>query len=261
MKKMISTIMTFLLVPMLVFSTQVFAAEDNYQNNVVIDPGNGDDKVDDSLILEELEQYRAAGLATKVYEDDLKTVYEVIVEPVNIPGKSEDSKDEKLVSSTLTFFIPKNNSSEYVDDVQDMGSTIKKVDAISRATAGQQLRNWRLVGNQFYTPGDGTPYQIEGPANFQLNATTRSHWSINGNFSAMIQSIIEVHIGGYSGKENTLSWTLNVNIPQGYYRKIQVWEYLTKYAFDIYFGHTFISSGSAYRPNGGLKVTNNLYRK
>lgn len=58
MKKMISTIMTFLLVPMLAFSTQVFAAEDNYQNNVVIDPGNGDDKVDDSLILEELEQYR-----------------------------------------------------------------------------------------------------------------------------------------------------------------------------------------------------------
>ena len=119
-----------------------------------------------------------------------------------------------------------------MDDVQDMGSTIKKVDAISRATAGQQLRNWRLVGNQFYSPGDGTPYQIEGPANFQLNAMTRSHWSINGNFSAMIQSMIEVHIGGYSGKENTLSWTLNVNIPQGYYRKIQVWEYLTKWVME-----------------------------
>lgn len=64
-KKIISTIMTFLLVPMLAFPTQVFAAEDNYQNNVVIDPGNGDDKVDDSLILEELEQYKACGIGYK----------------------------------------------------------------------------------------------------------------------------------------------------------------------------------------------------
>lgn len=36
---------------------------------------------------------------------------------------------------------------------------------------------------------------------------------------------------------------------------------ITTTFFDVYLSNYFVSSHSAYKPNGGLRITNNLYKK
>lgn len=211
---------------------------------------------DKQTVLDEIKNLKDFGCNVKIHDDGSNTIYEIEITDKNI---LKTSGNDNLISSTLTYIIPKTEIKKQSNILES--SILKDLDAVTRATAAPELRNWTYVGNSFYEPSDGTPYKIEGPANFSLSATTTSHWEINGSIAYNVKQVVEGKIGGSAGQENKRTWSINIDIPNGYYRKIEVWEYLTKYAFDTYLGNFFISSGTAYKPNGGLKITNNLYKK
>lgn len=255
---------TFLAVSLclgLSFPTELHAQENGIRDKLGKNPTSFRSKRDDSDVINELERFRSLGLATKVHEDETKKIYEVTINDPEILKKSDNKKDGELVSTTLTYILPKNPIHEEFNNSYDSALIDEGVDAISRATASPELKNWRYIGNRFYDENDGTPYRVDGPARFNLNVETISYWEVSGSLGFNIKKIVEAKIGGEIGGKNSKSWTVNVRVPSGYYREIEVWEYLTKYRFDVYLSNYLVSSHSAYKPNGGLRITNNLYKK
>lgn len=150
-------------------------------------------------ILKELEMYKKAGLAVKVLDDDLYTVYEVTITDKNVLEQYKETNDEELVARTLIYYVPKKYEDEDVDKYSSVES--EDIDTTSGATPSPELRNWKYVGNQFYISGDGTPYRVDGPANISLATETTSYWSINGSVSGNIKKIIEAKIGELQDKK------------------------------------------------------------
>lgn len=215
---------------------------------------------DDNISIEELEKLKQDGALMNVTKNGSGTFYEITTTDNSTLQQYQEPNKGELVARTVTYFIPEEHKEDWVN-CSHSNQQSEEIDAITRATTPYKMRNWKFIHPTAYVESNGTPYRIEGPIDFNLSAKTISYWQIHGNVTLKIKEIIESKIGGEAGKKNELEWAINVNVPSGYYRDIRVWEYLNKYTFDIYFGNRYISSGSAYKPNNGLRIINNLYRK
>lgn len=71
---------------------------------------------------------------------------------------------------------------------------------------------------------------------------------------------MEAKIDGKIGNSVTKYWKPAVNVPQGYKRQLEVWQYLTKYRFDVTKNGSYYSSCNVFVPNGGQRITNDLYK-
>lgn len=216
--------------------------------------------IKDSL-LSELNTYKQMGVPYKITENDKYKIYEIEVRDKNMLKKLDLPDINSLVSSTQTYLIPKSKI-EY-ENINSNHDINKKYDfdTVSSATVSPEIRNWKYIGNKYYNKSRGVPYSIEGPINFNLLAETISYWETSSNLELGLRKKVELKLGGKIGRRNKKQWSINVKIPKGYRREITVWEFQNKYNFDVYFVNNYLNSYSAYKPNGGLKISNNLYKK
>jgi len=185
-------------------------------------------------------------------------VYSVEITDKNQLAKYEDKSKGELVSRTITYVLPKNENNTNYDLLSYKQPLDYQINLFTKWTIG----SWTYKGNQWYTPSEGTPYKIEGAAKFTKQVTSEAYYTLSGEASGKVKGLVEVKVGGEIGEKSTDTWGIAVDIPENYYRLIEVWEYKSKYVFNVKRNGDVYSTGCyAYKPNGGQKVVNDLYKK
>ncbi|GMQ65271.1 hypothetical protein [Vallitalea maricola] len=203
-----------------------------------------------SKVNDELMVYMEKGMAIKTFSNPTTDVYTVTITDTDELAKYDNSDEGKLVSRTLTYVMPKED---------------KNVPLMIRRSSDRgeiTIENWKKETNRAYDKTDGTPYRVYGKVtDFKLKATTTSYWEVYGEGSMDVLDVIELKIGGKNGESNVKEWEVHVTVPENHYRDIEVWEYLDKYTYDIHYPKEGYNEGTAYAPNGGLRITNDLYEE
>ncbi|QSX07119.1 hypothetical protein JYG23_07185 [Sedimentibacter sp. zth1] len=213
---------------------------------------NNDLNIEESYvnIYDEILMYLEKGATLKTYSKTDEIVYIVEITDEEELKKIDKTGQGKLKSRTITYILPQENN---------LKTEFNKTEFVLMST--YNVGNWTYAGNKWYTPSEGVPFTIEGEAEFTHTVKTASTYQLYGEASGKVKGIVELKLGGEIGFAEEKEWEVSVSIPEGYYREFEIWEYKTKYTFDILEGDEVYSSGWAYKPNGGRYMTNDLYEK
>lgn len=207
-----------------------------------------------NIINDEISMYNKKGIPVNIFSTNDVTIYTVEITDEKELEKYDKTGKGKLESRTITYILPKKNNSVVKYELD--------TDAHPLFFANYTISDWKYDGNRHYDTTEGTPFRIEGKANFTHTVSTSTTWKLYGEGSGKVKGAVELKIGGEIGETNEKEWQIEVDVPEGYYRDFEVWEYLTKYTFNVLRNNKSYSTGSsAYKPNGGRKLTNDLYRK
>lgn len=243
-KRIKSMLIALLIVVMFMGSVTAYASTNNQSPQ--------DSAVD--IIDDELSMYNEEGTLINTFSTNDETIYIVEITDKEELKKYEKPGEDILESRTITYILPKEDNNLAKDEVD----TVQSPFLFANYTVG----SWKYIGNRYYTPSQGTPFRVEGKAKYTYTTSTSTTWDMYGEGSGKVKGLVEVKIGGKIGAVNKKDWKISVDVPEGYYRDFEVWEYLSKYTFNVLKDNKTYSTGcSAYKPNGGQKLTNDLYKK
>lgn len=202
---------------------------------------------------DELQTYIEKNMVTKSYNAD-NAIYTVTIDDANELEKIHNGSNDKLISRTITYIILKE------EDTFKEETNISK--NLTRWGDDWTIGGWEYISNRWYTESEGTPYRVEGAADMTVKITTESSYQLFGEGSGKVKGIVEIKIGGKIDEKKKTEWSIHVQVDDGYYRDLEVWEYKSRYDFNIYKNdELYATDGIAYKPNGGKKLTNDLYKK
>lgn len=204
------------------------------------------------IIKDEIAMYTKKGASINTFSTDEEIIYTVEITDKKELEKYDKTGEGKLESRTITYILPK----------EDNNAVEENLNQSTYASPAYTISGWSYESNRNYNTTEGTPFRIEGKANYSYKATTSTTYKLYGEGSGKVKGLVEIKLGGEIGSTSTKEWTIAVDVPEGYYRDFEVWEYLSKYTFNVLSdGNSYATGCSAYKPNGGQKLTNDLYKK
>lgn len=103
--------------------------------------------------------------------------------------------------------------------------------------------------------------ELKSINNNSISLSATEYYEIEGSIGGKVKGIIEAKIGGKINSSKTATCSFDVSIPENYYRKIEVWQYLTKYKYNVTKNNNHYGNDACYKPNGGKRIVNDLYEK